>query len=54
LQPLAVGAPGIGIGYAGLAESLAVEFDMWKDLDNQVYFLVFIFNSIFLGRDNIF
>jgi hypothetical protein len=36
LQPLAVGAPGIGIGYQGLAESLAVEFDMWKDLDNQV------------------
>ena len=36
MQPLAVGAPGAGIGYSGIAESLAVEFDMWKDLDNAV------------------
>jgi hypothetical protein len=36
LQPLAVGAPGAGIGYSGIAESLAIEFDLWKDLDNNV------------------
>jgi hypothetical protein len=35
-QPLAIGAPGAGIGYSGIAESLVVEFDMWKDLDNNV------------------
>ena len=36
MQPLAVGAPGAGIGYSGIAESLAIEFDLWRDLDNNV------------------
>ena len=35
-QPLAVGAPGQGIGYSGIPESLSIEFDMWRDIDNNV------------------
>jgi lectin family protein len=32
-----VGAGGDGIGYAGLPNSLAVEFDTWKNADTVCY-----------------